>query len=85
MNMYKKFQSPLGYQATDSLIDSYGVDHSGFSIRDELEYQFDASGGSPLRSMAQTFGAILIITMVSALQTFTAILRIGIIIHLKTR
>ncbi len=40
MNMYKKFQSPLGYQATDSQIDTYGVDHSGFSTRDELEYQF---------------------------------------------
>ncbi len=32
MDMYNKFQSPLGYQATDSQIDSYGVDHSGFSF-----------------------------------------------------
>lgn len=28
-----------GYQSGDGGIDSYGVDHSGFSVRDELEYQ----------------------------------------------
>ena len=38
MKMFNKFQSPLGYQVTDDLIDTYGVDHSGFSTRDELEY-----------------------------------------------
>ena len=38
--MYNKFQSPLGYQTGEGQIDSYGVDHSGFSTRDELEYQF---------------------------------------------
>ena len=40
MDMYNKFQSPLGYQTGEGQIDSYGVDHSGFSTRDELEYQF---------------------------------------------
>ena len=28
-----------GYQSGNGGIDSYGVDHSGFSVRDELEYQ----------------------------------------------
>ena len=37
MKMFNKFQSPLGYQVTDDLIDTYGVDHSNFSAR---EYQF---------------------------------------------
>ena len=40
MDMYNKFQSPLGYQTGEGQIDTYGVDHSGFSARDELEYQF---------------------------------------------
>ncbi len=40
MDMYNRFQSPLGYQTGEGQIDSYGVDHSGFSTRDELEYQF---------------------------------------------
>ena len=40
MKMFNKFQSPLGYQVTDDLIDTYGVDHSNFSARDEVEYQF---------------------------------------------
>ena len=40
MDMYNKFQSPLGYQTGEGQIDTYGVDHSGFSTRDELEYQF---------------------------------------------
>ena len=39
MNMYPKYKSPLGYSTGDNNIDAYGVDHSGFSNRDELEYQ----------------------------------------------
>ena len=39
MDMYPKYKSPLGYSTGDNNIDSYGVDHSGFSHRDELEYQ----------------------------------------------
>lgn len=37
--MYTQYKSPLGYMNGDNNIDSYGVDHSGFSTRDELEYQ----------------------------------------------
>ena len=40
MNFYSNYKSPLGYQTGKSQIDTYGVDHSGFSTRDELEYQF---------------------------------------------
>ena len=41
MPLYRKMKSPLGYQnLTNSSFDSYGVDHSGFTTRDELEYQF---------------------------------------------
>ena len=40
MDMYPKYKSPLGYSTGDNNIDAYGVDHSGFSTRDELEYQF---------------------------------------------
>ncbi len=41
MPLYRKMKSPLGYQnLTNSSLDSYGVDHSGFTTRDELEYQF---------------------------------------------
>ena len=40
MDMYPKYTSPFGYQVGDGSIDSYGVDHSGFSVRDEVEYQF---------------------------------------------
>ena len=40
MDMYPKYKSPLGYTNGDNKIDAYGVDHSGFSTRDELEYQF---------------------------------------------
>ena len=40
MDMYPKYTSPFGYQVGDGSIDSYGVDHSGFSIQDEVEYQF---------------------------------------------
>ena len=40
MDFYPKYISPFGYQVGDSSIDSYGVDHSGFTTRDEVEYQF---------------------------------------------
>ena len=39
MDLYPKYKSPLGYEIGDDGIDSYGVDHSGFSMRDEVEYQ----------------------------------------------
>lgn len=39
MGFFYKYKSPLGYTTGDNRIDSYGVDHSNFSIRDELEYQ----------------------------------------------
>ncbi len=37
--MYKKYTSPLGYQNNANGIDTYGVNHNGFTLRDELEYQ----------------------------------------------
>ena len=37
--MYGNYISPLGYQTRDNGIDSYGVNHNGFSLRDELAYQ----------------------------------------------
>ena len=37
--MYSKYKSPLGYSMGEDNIDTYGVDHSRFSIRDELSYQ----------------------------------------------
>ena len=40
MNIYKKYTTPFGYVADGNQVDAYGVDHSGFSTRDELEYQF---------------------------------------------
>lgn len=40
MSVLKKIKSPLGYYMLQNQIDSYGVDHSSFSIKDELEYQF---------------------------------------------
>ena len=40
MNFYGNYKSPLGYQTCENQVDTYGVDHSGFSTRDELEYQF---------------------------------------------
>ena len=40
MDFYTKYKSPFGYQTGENQIDTYGVDHSGFSTRDELEYQF---------------------------------------------
>ena len=39
MDLYGKYKSPFGYQVGDNGIDSYGVDHSGFTLRDEIEYQ----------------------------------------------
>ena len=39
MNFGRQYKSPLGYYNNDNQIDSYGVDHSGFSLRDELLYQ----------------------------------------------
>ena len=37
--MYPRYKSKFGYQIDDDQIDSYGVDHSGFSTRDEVAYQ----------------------------------------------
>ena len=39
MDIWKKHKSLLGYEIGDDNIDSYGVDHSGFNIQDELAYQ----------------------------------------------
>ena len=38
--MYQKYTSPFGYQTGTGGIDTYGVNHNGFSLRDEIEYQF---------------------------------------------
>ena len=40
MDMYPKYPSPFGYQTGTGGIDTYGVNHNNFSLRDELEYQF---------------------------------------------
>ena len=40
MDMYPKYTSPFGYQTGTGGIDTYGVNHNGFSLRDEIEYQF---------------------------------------------
>ncbi len=37
--MFSNYKSPLGYVADGKKIDTYGVDHSGFSTKDEIEYQ----------------------------------------------
>ena len=37
--MYEKYKSSFGYEVDENGIDSYGVDHKGFSLRDEIEYQ----------------------------------------------
>ena len=37
--MYRRYISPLGYQTGTDGIDTYGVNHNGFSLRDELKYQ----------------------------------------------
>ncbi len=39
MYIDNKYISPLGYQTGKGNIDTYGVDHSGFTTRDELAYQ----------------------------------------------
>ena len=39
MDLYEKYKSPLGYEIGNDGVDSYGVNHRGFSRRDELEYQ----------------------------------------------
>ena len=42
MDMFRKLKSIFGYENNDdekNKIDSYGVDHSNFSLRDEIEYQ----------------------------------------------
>ena len=40
MDFYGKYKSPFGYYNNANQIDSYGVNYSGFTTRDELEYQF---------------------------------------------
>ena len=37
--MYRNFKSQLGYENGENKIDSYGVDHRNFSLRDEISYQ----------------------------------------------
>ena len=37
--MYPRYQSRAGYFNQDNQTDGYGVDHSGFNLRDELLYQ----------------------------------------------
>ena len=39
MSFYKQYTSPLGYESNSNRVDTYGVDHSGFTTRDELQYQ----------------------------------------------
>lgn len=39
MDIWGKYKSPLGYFTNDNKTDSYGVDHSGFTTRDEVAYQ----------------------------------------------
>ena len=39
MDIWKKYKSPLGYETGDNKVDTFGVDHSQFSLRDEIEYQ----------------------------------------------
>ena len=39
MDMYSKYQSPLGYNVGENGIDSYGVDHKNFTLQDEVQYQ----------------------------------------------
>lgn len=40
MDMYQKYTSPFGYQTGTGGIDTYGVNHNKFSLRDEIDYQF---------------------------------------------
>ena len=39
MDLWEELKKLAGYQSGNGGVDSYGVDHSGFSTRDELEYQ----------------------------------------------
>ena len=40
MDFFGRYQSPFGYEnGENGGVDSYGVDHSGFSTQDELQYQ----------------------------------------------
>lgn len=39
MSYWQQYKSPFGYTNGGNKIDRYGVNHSGFSTRDELEYQ----------------------------------------------
>ena len=39
MDIWDEIKKLTGYQSGSGGVDSYGVDHSGFSLRDELEYQ----------------------------------------------
>ena len=39
MSFWKQYTSPLGYESNGNRVDTYGVDHSGFTTRDELQYQ----------------------------------------------
>ena len=39
MSFWQQHKSPLGYVSNGNKIDTYGVDHSGFTTRDELQYQ----------------------------------------------
>ena len=36
---YNDYQSPLGYRTLENGYDTYGVDHSQFTTREEVEYQ----------------------------------------------
>ena len=40
MSFFRNYRTPFGYVADGNQVDAYGVDHSGFSTRDEVEYQF---------------------------------------------
>ena len=40
MDMFSSYKSPLGYKILDNGLDSYGVNHTAFSLQDELKYQF---------------------------------------------
>ncbi len=40
MDFFKKYTTPSGYVTDGNQADEYGINHSGFSTRDEPEYQF---------------------------------------------
>ena len=40
MSFWQLYKSPLGYtNNNNNQIDSYGIDHSGFSTKDEMQYK----------------------------------------------